>query len=97
MAARPLLRLISHLLSRRRAAGGSVTLSHVKAHSVGTDMDSVGNRLADFQANRSRVSTRGSAPRNLGPLSLSRVRTTWSSSSDSLQQRRCLGLLCVCA
>ena len=70
MAARPLLRLISHLLSRRRAAGGSVTLSHVKAHSDGTDLDSVGNRLADYQANLSRVSTRGSTPRSLQPLPL---------------------------
>lgn len=68
MAARPLLRLIGHLLSRRRAAGGSVTLSHVKAHSDGSDMNSVGNRLADFQANRSRVSTRGSTPFSLQPL-----------------------------
>ena len=82
MAARPLLRLISHLLSRRRAAGGSVTLSHVKAHSDGADMDSVGNRLADFQANRSRVSTRGSAPFSLLPLPISPARTICSSSAD---------------
>lgn len=68
MAARPLLRLIGHLLSRRRAAGGSIALSHVKAHSDGSDMDSVGNRLADFQANCSRVSTRGSTPLSLLPL-----------------------------
>ena len=45
-------------------------MSHVRAHSDCTDMDSVGNRLADYQANRSRVSTRGSTPRSLQPLPL---------------------------
>jgi len=37
MAARPLLQLIHHLLSVRSSAQGSVTLSHVKAHTAGAD------------------------------------------------------------
>ena len=57
MAARPLLQLIHHLLSVRSSAQGSVTLSHVKAHTTDmyTDAHSVGNRLSDFQANRARL------------------------------------------
>ena len=54
MAARPLLQLIHHLLAVRSSAQGSVTLSHVKAHTAGVDAHSVGNRLSDFQANRAR-------------------------------------------
>ena len=54
MAARPLLQLIHHLLAVRSSAQGSVTLSHVKAHTAGADAHSVGNRLSDFQANRAR-------------------------------------------
>jgi hypothetical protein len=55
MAARPLLQPLHHLLSVRSSAQGSVALSHVKAHTSGTDAHSVGNRLSDFQANRSRL------------------------------------------
>ena len=54
MAARPLLQLIHHLLAVHTSAQGSVTLSHVKDHTTGTDAHSVGNRLSDFQANRAR-------------------------------------------
>jgi hypothetical protein len=54
MAARPLLQLIHHLLRVREQAGGALTLQHVKAHTRNTDIDSVGNRLCDMQANRAR-------------------------------------------
>jgi hypothetical protein len=54
MSARPLLQLIDHLMSVRTAAGGQTQLTHVAAHTTGTDRDSVGNRLADYQANLSR-------------------------------------------
>jgi hypothetical protein len=54
MAARPLLQLIAHLLSVRQKAGGSVLWHHVKAHTMNSDIDSVGNRLADWQATRAR-------------------------------------------
>ena len=54
MSARPLLQLIQHLLAARHAAGGSLQLTHVKAHSDSSDRHSVGNRLADYQANLAR-------------------------------------------
>jgi hypothetical protein len=54
MAARPLLQLIAHLLSVRQKAGGSVLWHDVKAHTKNSDIDSVGNRLADWQATRAR-------------------------------------------
>jgi hypothetical protein len=54
MAARPLLQLIAHLLSVRQRAGGSVHWHHVKAHTKNSDIDSVGNRLADWQTARAR-------------------------------------------
>jgi hypothetical protein len=65
MSARPLLQLISHLHRIRRAAGGSVQYSHVKAHSTDSDIHSVGNRLSDFHANRARLH-----PERCQPLSL---------------------------
>ena len=51
MSARPLLQLISHLKQRKANAGGDVILSHVKAHTMDTDVHSVGNPIADYQAN----------------------------------------------
>ena len=70
MAARPLLRLIDHLCRARMAAGGDVTLSHVKAHTTQSDIDSVGNRLADYQANVARATTSRTYPRGLQALPL---------------------------
>ena len=63
MAARPLLQLISHLLSIRHATGADIHFEHVRAHTTHTDIDSVGNRLSDWQAERSRL--RPSEPRPL--------------------------------
>jgi hypothetical protein len=70
MSARPLLQLISFLLSRRQAAGGSVTFSHVRAHTTGSDLRSVGNRLADYQANLCRSKPDRSYPLTLQQLPL---------------------------
>jgi hypothetical protein len=70
MSARTILRLIHHLIQRRRAAGGSIALSHVRAHTTGMDEDSVGNRLADYQANLARLSTNRSYPQGMKPLPL---------------------------
>jgi hypothetical protein len=67
MAARPLLQLIHHLLVVRTSAQGSVTLSHVKAHTAGADARSVGNRLSDFQANRARQRPDCPQPLSLRP------------------------------
>lgn len=62
MAGRPLLQLIHSLLMRRV---GDTSLSHVKAHTAGTDAHSVGNRLSDYQANLSRSKPHHSTPLNL--------------------------------
>jgi hypothetical protein len=70
MPARPLLFLIDHLCSIRERAGGSVTLSHVKAHTTNSDIHSIGNRLADYQANRARVHAPRTQPCGLQPLPL---------------------------
>jgi hypothetical protein len=51
MSARPLLQFIFCLITRRQAAGGSISFSHVRAHTAGSDLRCVGNRLADHQAN----------------------------------------------
>ena len=71
MQARPLLFLIHHLLATEREAGGNVHFHHVKAHTDGEDIDSVGNRLADFQAERSRIKPDRSRPLSLAQLPLS--------------------------
>jgi hypothetical protein len=70
MAARPLLRLIDHLCRARTAAGGDVTLSHVRAHTTLSDIHSVGNRLADYQANVARATPSRTHPRGLQALPL---------------------------
>ena len=54
MAARTILQLIAHLIGRRQDAGGGVELTHVRAHTDGDDQHSIGNRLADYQANLAR-------------------------------------------
>jgi hypothetical protein len=70
MAARPLLRLISHLLQVRSAAQGATHLEHVRAHTTGTDIHSVGNRLTDYRANLARVRADKPTPGNLHELPL---------------------------
>ena len=70
MAARPLLFLIHHLLTIREAAGGGVTFQHVHAHTTDTDIHSVGNRMADYQAERSRLKPDRSTPLTLQQLPL---------------------------
>ena len=70
MSARPLLQLIHNLLARRVAAGGRADMQHVAAHSKGSDLHSVGNRLADYQANLSRGHADRSAPLTLRELPL---------------------------
>lgn len=52
MAARPLLQLIHRQIGQRRAAGASVQLEHVRAHSQAADIHSVGNRLTDYKGQR---------------------------------------------
>jgi exonuclease III len=54
MQCRTLLLVIGHLLSLREGAGGSTSFHHIPAHTDNTDIDSVGNRLADFRAEESR-------------------------------------------
>jgi ribonuclease HI len=48
MPARTILQLLHHLMTQRRAAGGSVGWSHVRAHTDNMDEHSVGNRMADY-------------------------------------------------
>ena len=67
-ASRPLLQMIRHLWYRRQEAGGRVTLSHVSAHTDNDDPHSVGNRLADFEANRARARPSHPSPLNVRPL-----------------------------
>ena len=70
MAARTVLQLIDHLFSRRQAAGGDVKISHVRAHTDDDNIHSIGNRIADFQANRSRNNPLHSTPNGLQQLPL---------------------------
>jgi ribonuclease HI len=70
MSARPLLQLISSLIARRQAAGGSISFSHVRAHTAGSDLRSVGNRLTDHQANLCRSKPERSYPLTLQQLPL---------------------------
>ena len=71
MAGRTLLQLISHLLRVRASAGGSLEIAHVKAHTTDTDIRSVGNRLADYQANLVRGKPDRASPLSLAELPLS--------------------------
>jgi hypothetical protein len=77
MAARPLLQLIAHLLSVPRKAG-AVHGHHVKAHTKNSDIDSVGNRLADWQVTRSRSRPGEPQPLQLRELPVARTANiTW--------------------
>ena len=69
---RPLLLLVSELLRRRHAAGGSCTFQHVRAHTQAGDIHSVGNRLADYHANYCReAGAARSRPARLAQLPVS--------------------------
>jgi ribonuclease HI len=71
MAGRALLQLISKPMNSRKLAGGSVQFEHVRAHSSDMDIASVGNRLADYQANASSAAgLDGSTPLSLSQLPL---------------------------
>ena len=62
MAARPLLQLIHHQITQRKAAGGSVQFEHIRAHSTAADIHSVGNRLTDYKANMVRLHPQTATP-----------------------------------
>jgi len=70
MPARTLLQLIHSLLQRRKQAGGAVHWLHVKAHTHNADIDSVGNRLSDYQANCARKRPLQPMPLSLRQLPL---------------------------
>jgi hypothetical protein len=70
MSARPLLQLISSAITRRQAAGGSIFFSQVRAHTAGSDLRRVGNRLAVHQANLCRSKPDRSYPLTLQQLPL---------------------------
>ena len=70
MSAHTLLQLIHHLLQQRHKAGGAVHWHHVHAHTDGSDIDSVGNRLSDYQANLRRARPTESLPDTLRQLPL---------------------------
>ena len=72
MSARPLLQLIEHLSDVRQAAGGSTQLSHVKAHSAEATIESIGNRLADYQANHARQHPTQPSPHGIEQLPIHR-------------------------
>ena len=70
MSAHTLLQLIHHLLRVRTEAGGNAQWHHVKAHTDGEDIHSVGNRLSDWQANHSRAHPNQPTPLSLQQLPL---------------------------
>jgi hypothetical protein len=73
-AARTILRLIAHLFRRRLENGGGETkFVHIRAHTDGMDLHSVGNRMADFQANLARCRPDRSYPLNLRDLPLEKL------------------------
>jgi ribonuclease HI len=86
MSARPLLQLISSLLARRQLAGGTCQFSHVAAHTKKTDLVSVGNRLADYQANLARKKAPRTYPPTLRALPLSACEPHLHISRDPLHQ-----------
>ena len=72
MPARSILQLIHHLMTRRVSAGGGARLSHIRAHTTSTDIESVGNRLADFHANLARSKSDRSYPLGLQQIPIER-------------------------
>jgi ribonuclease HI len=88
MAARPLLQLIHHQIKQREAAGGSVQLEHVRAHSAAADIHSVGNRLTDYRANTARVRPQSANPSTLRELPLAECEhhlTVWTKHGEGQQ------------
>ena len=73
MQSRPLLSLISSMLLRRQQHGSTTQLSHIEAHTTNTDRHSIGNRMADYQANRARLTPDRSYPRGLSLLPLAHL------------------------
>ena len=70
MQGRPLLALIHNLISRRTEVGGTVQFSHVKSHTDRVDIASIGNRVADFQAEICRKNPNQNCPLNVAELPL---------------------------
>jgi ribonuclease HI len=70
MQGRPLLALIHNLISRRNEVGGKVQFSHVKSHTDRVDIASIGNRVADFQAEICRKNPNQNCPLNVSELPL---------------------------
>lgn len=62
MQSRPLLALIQNLMSRRMKVGGSTQFSHVRSHTDGVDIQSIGNRVADYQAESCRKNSNQNRP-----------------------------------
>ena len=88
MAARPLLQLVHHQIEQRVAAGGSVQLEHVRAHSTAADIHSVGNRLTDYKANTARTRPQSATPSTLQELPLAECEhhlTAWTQHGDGQQ------------
>jgi len=88
MAARPLLQLIHRLLERRKSAGGAVQFEHVRAHTMATDIHSVGNRLADYKANSTRARPQSASPATLRELPLDECEhrlTVWTELGNGAQ------------
>jgi exonuclease III/ribonuclease HI len=72
-SARPLLLLIDHLVQKRQEVTGdhdAVRLTHVPSHSTSADLNSTGNRMADYCANVARCKERESYPSGIGQLPL---------------------------
>lgn len=72
-AARTILRLIAHLFRQRVEAGGDASFAHVRAHTDGMDQHSVGNRMADYQANNARQHAERSYPLGLREIPLEQL------------------------
>ena len=88
MAAHPLLQLIHHQMQQRQAAGGSIRYEHVRAHSTGADMPSVGNRLADFKANAVRTQPQTATPATVREIPLAECEhrlTAWAEHGAGMQ------------
>jgi len=88
MAARPLLQLVYHQLTQRRAAGGTVKFEHVRAHSQASDIHSVGNRISDYKANMARLRPAHLTPSTVRELPLAECEhrlTIWSELGQGRQ------------
>ena len=99
MPAHTLLSLIYHLIGVHNRAGGTVSLSHVKAHTISSDHHCVGNSIADHQANVARTHPDRSYPLCLTELPIAALERhlsiTDSTSGMAVidDPRRCAMLL----